>query len=337
MAADIVYYREIGKPLKILTSPILRKIRREQRLKSRNVFTQSGMEKYWSQCVQSEKNDNVTSLFDTTIDFIAKNAETIESLVGIPEIIGEKLFSRYLYASFADHLIPTCETLKIFTNVYEEKMLYSLQLSNNSLTINEFLDLFQQLLTYVRELDLSKCLLGDNHEVIEQIRELKRLEYLNISDNALTDKTMRRLALGYPDSPVNLKYLDLSGNKRITNCGLEKLTCFRNLETLIISRINIDIEGISKKLNMEITNQSANYFIQTKGWSSPLIIGLVTAVNAMMNDEKATKDRRITRFYGNRQKICLNLFNEDNTSTETVILLRKRAITPEKPSKRKLP
>uniref|UniRef100_T1J1W3 Uncharacterized protein n=1 Tax=Strigamia maritima TaxID=126957 RepID=T1J1W3_STRMM len=70
---------------------------------------------------------------------------------------------------------------------------------------------------------------------------------------------MRRLALGYPDSP--------------------------------------DVEGISKKLNMEITNQSANYFIQTKGWSNPLIIGLVTAVNAMMNDEKATKDRRITRFF----------------------------------------
>uniref|UniRef100_T1J1W2 Uncharacterized protein n=1 Tax=Strigamia maritima TaxID=126957 RepID=T1J1W2_STRMM len=32
---------------------------------------------------------------------------------------------------------------------------------------------------------------------------------------------------------------------------------------------------------MEITNQRANYFIQTKGWSSPLIIGLVAAINAM--------------------------------------------------------
>uniref|UniRef100_T1JK67 U2A'/phosphoprotein 32 family A C-terminal domain-containing protein n=1 Tax=Strigamia maritima TaxID=126957 RepID=T1JK67_STRMM len=91
--------------------------------------------------------------------------------------------------------------------------------------------------------NLNFCILPprDNHEVIEQIRQLKRLEYLNTSDNALTDKnkTMRRLALGYPDSPVNLKHLDLSGNKRIRNCGLEKLTCFRNLETLIISRINI--------------------------------------------------------------------------------------------------
>ncbi|KFM75533.1 Leucine-rich repeat-containing protein 42, partial [Stegodyphus mimosarum] len=84
------------------------------------------------------------SLFGVTLDYVSKNAENIECLIGFPDIVGQKILERYISLNEFIHR-STRDQIKVirtFKTAYENLFLESLNLNSNLLVINEYLDNF---------------------------------------------------------------------------------------------------------------------------------------------------------------------------------------------------
>nr|XP_035963353.1 leucine-rich repeat-containing protein 42 isoform X2 [Halichoerus grypus] len=197
------------------------------------------------------------SLFSLVLGFISDNVDHIDSLIGFPEQIAEKLFSAAEARQKFTEPGAGLRALQKFTEAYGSLVLCSLCLRNRYLVISEKLEEIKSF----RELtclDLSCCKLGDEHELLEHLTNeaLSSVTQLHLKDNCLSDAGVRKMT-----APVrvmkrgleNLTLLDLSCNPEITDAGIGYLFSFRKLNCLDISGTGLkDIKAVKHKLQTHI-------------------------------------------------------------------------------------
>ncbi|XP_072130162.1 leucine-rich repeat-containing protein 42 isoform X3 [Mobula birostris] len=179
------------------------------------------------------------SLFDGVLAFIADNIQHVDSLIGFPEQIAEKLFTAVeARKKFVDPS-TSAKALFIFSEAYGNLVLQSLCLRERFMLVSEKLKEIQSF-RGLKCLDLSSCKLGDDHELLRHLtsESLVSLVLLYLKDNGLSDCGLQRMT-----APVrvmrkglgNLEVLDLSGNPKISGRGLLYVCCFTKLRSLNIS------------------------------------------------------------------------------------------------------
>jgi len=113
--------------------------------------------------------DNVLTLFDLCLAYLSANVQNIASLVGFPDIVGEKIFAavqkRGILQSFADH--DCALVLQLFDKAYGSLMLEELSVKNLSV-LEKHIESFSAF-CHVTKLDVTGCTLGDNHDYLLRI------------------------------------------------------------------------------------------------------------------------------------------------------------------------
>ncbi|KAL4608252.1 leucine-rich repeat-containing protein 42 isoform X2 [Arapaima gigas] len=154
------------------------------------------------------------SLFGMCLLFIADNVQYVDSLLGFPEQLAERLFTAAEEKQKFSHGETGPKALQLFTEAYGDLVLKSLCLRNRFLLVSEKLEEIQ-LFCSLRTLDLFGCKLGDSHEILSHLTSeaMSSLTQLCLGDNCLSNRGLRRLT-----APVrvmcrglgNLQLLDLS-------------------------------------------------------------------------------------------------------------------------------
>uniref|UniRef100_A0A8C5K916 Leucine-rich repeat-containing protein 42 n=1 Tax=Jaculus jaculus TaxID=51337 RepID=A0A8C5K916_JACJA len=211
------------------------------------------------------------SLFSLVLGFISDNVDHIDSLIGFPEQIAEKLFSaaeaRQKFAEPGAGL----RALRKFTEAYGSLVLCSLCLRNRYLVVSEKLEEIKSF----RELtclDLSCCKLGDDHELLEHLTNeaLSSITQLHLKDNCLSDAGVRKMT-----APVrvmkrgleSLTLLDLSCNKEEPQrLGMKPLSLlgsqpFLHSFQIVLQWERVTVEAGQPRKDMA-PRKAAQYFYQ---------------------------------------------------------------------------
>ena len=118
-------------------------------------------------------NNAPHSLMDICIKFIALHINFIDSLIGFPEIVGKKLFDKAVQEKQFLQFNPTSiHGLKLFSDAYGSELLSCLNADSCYLSINELLS-YSFVFVYLESLNLASCKLGDDHEVLQHMDQLK--------------------------------------------------------------------------------------------------------------------------------------------------------------------
>uniref|UniRef100_A0A3Q4H4U0 Leucine rich repeat containing 42 n=1 Tax=Neolamprologus brichardi TaxID=32507 RepID=A0A3Q4H4U0_NEOBR len=186
------------------------------------------------------------SLFDITLLFVVDNIHHVDSLIGFPEQIGDKLFVAAEENRVFLNPEISSKALQLFSDAYGGMVLESLCLRNRFPLLHERMD---EIKTFhnLKSLDLFGCKLGDNHELFQHLTStsLASLIQLFIGSNSLSDAGLQRLT-----APIRmmhkgldcLQLLDISYNN-ISERALGYLTCLPKLA-------NLDVSGTSLKTTM---------------------------------------------------------------------------------------
>ncbi|XP_059840578.1 leucine-rich repeat-containing protein 42 [Hypanus sabinus] len=224
------------------------------------------------------------SLFDGVLAFIADNIQHVDSLIGFPEQIAEKLFTAVeARKKFVDPS-TSAQALFIFSEAYGNLVLQSLCLRERFTLVSEKLKEIQSF-RGLKCLDLSSCKLGDDHELLRHLTSepLMSLVLLYLRDNGLSDCGLQRMT-----APVrvmkkglgNLEVLDLSGNLKISGRGLQYVCCFKKLRSLNISGTGVSpncssIQMIQSKLSLLPAGEPLEEFehscCRTEGWAEQVV------------------------------------------------------------------
>ncbi|KAI5938075.1 Leucine-rich repeat-containing protein 42 [Manis javanica] len=256
------------------------------------------------------------SLFSLVLGFISDNVDHIDSLIGFPEQIAEKLFSAAEARRKFTEPGAGLRALQKFTEAYGSLVLCSLCLRNRYLVISEKLEEIKSF----RELtclDLSCCKLGDEHELLEHLTNeaLSSVTQLHLKDNCLSDAGVRKMT-----APVrvmkrgleNLTLLDLSCNPEITDAGIGYLFSFRKLNCLDISGTGLkDIKAVKHKLQTHIglvhskvpLKEFDHSNCKTEGWADQIVLQWERVTSEAMKPQEASEPRTAAqRFYGKRAR-----------------------------------
>ncbi|XP_078074395.1 leucine-rich repeat-containing protein 42 [Mustelus asterias] len=224
------------------------------------------------------------SLFDVVLGFIADNIQHVDSLIGFPEQIAEKLFIAVeARKKFVDPDTSTKALLK-FSEAYGSLVLQSLCLRDRFLMVSEKLEEIQSF-RGLTCLDLSSCKLGDEHELLMHLTSetLASLIYLYLGDNGLSDSGLRKMTA--PTRVIKkglgkLEVLDLSDNPRISECGMQYLCCFSKLRALDISGTGVtpnclSVQTMQSKLSLFPVGEPLEEFkhscCRTEGWAEQVV------------------------------------------------------------------
>ncbi|KAG8546731.1 hypothetical protein GDO81_029925 [Engystomops pustulosus] len=179
------------------------------------------------------------SLFTLALDLIADNIQHVDSLLGFPEQVAERLFTAAESRQQFCHPHSGLAALRKFTEAYGDLMLSSLCLRSKYLLVSEKMEEIKSF-QGLHVLDLSCCKLGDEHELIAHLSSeaMDSLRELYLKDNCLSDIGVRKMT-----APVRvlhrglgkLSLLDVSCNPGITEKGLSFLLGFKELRFLDIS------------------------------------------------------------------------------------------------------
>uniref|UniRef100_A0A8D0H8Y6 Leucine-rich repeat-containing protein 42 n=1 Tax=Sphenodon punctatus TaxID=8508 RepID=A0A8D0H8Y6_SPHPU len=257
------------------------------------------------------------SLFSLVLGYISDNVDHIDSLIGFPEQIAEKLFSAAEARQKFAEPVTGLGALQKFTEAYGSLVLCSLCLRNRYLVISEKLEeikCFRDLTC----LDLSCCKLGDEHELLDHLTKetLSSVTRLLLKDNCLSDAGLRRMT-----APVrvvkrgleNLSLLDLSSNPQITDVGIGYLLSFKKLNCLDISGTGLkDIKAVVHRIQTQIglvqskvpLKEFDHSNCKTEGWEEQTVLQWEHAVMEAIKPQKKLKSRREAQlFYGKRQRV----------------------------------
>ncbi|KAM8805556.1 leucine-rich repeat-containing protein 42 [Eudromia elegans] len=257
------------------------------------------------------------SLFSLALGYVSDNVDRVDSLVGFPEQIAEKLFSAAEARQKFTEPVAGLRALQKFTEAYGHLVLCSLCLRNRYLVISEKLEEIKSF----RELtclDLSCCKLGDEHELLEHLTKesLSSVKRLLLKDNSLSDAGLRRMT-----APVrvlkkgleNLLILDLSCNPNITDVGIGYLLSFKKLNCLDISGAGLkDVNAVTKRLQMHIglvpskvpLKEFDHSNCRTEGWAEQTVLQWEQAIMEAMKPQEHPRSRRAAlHFYGKTHRI----------------------------------
>ena len=117
---------------------------------------------------------DIPSLFDLCLVYVATSVQNVDSLVGFPDVIAEKIFgavvSRKVLHAFSDR--SCAAVLKTFDAAYSRLLLDELTVSSVAVLEQhvESISAFN----HVTKLDLSGCLLADDHDILLHISHLTK-------------------------------------------------------------------------------------------------------------------------------------------------------------------
>ena len=116
--------------------------------------------------------DNISSLFDLCLVYVSTNIQNIESFVGFPDMIGEKILAavqnRKILQTFADH--DCASVLRLFDEAYHSSLLDELSVKNLAV-LDQHIKSFSAF-CHITKLDVTGCTLGDNHDYLLHIGHL---------------------------------------------------------------------------------------------------------------------------------------------------------------------
>ena len=165
--------------------------------------------------------EELWSLKDISLRYIAYNIKLADSFVGLPEIVGKEIFDACCKVG---SLEPSSSedwatVLNIFCEAYQHLILKTLNLSGKHFFVN--ID-FETILsfTHLKVLDLSNCKIGDTHPILVHLHSFHHLESLSLSGNnfgvggvKLLTQHNRRTRSGFR----NLKFLRSYWEKKVNN------------------------------------------------------------------------------------------------------------------------
>ncbi|KAM6918351.1 leucine-rich repeat-containing protein 42 [Xenentodon cancila] len=262
------------------------------------------------------------SLFDISLLFVVDNIHHVDSLVGFPEQIGDRLFVAAEENRVFLNPDVSAKALRLFSDAYGEMVLGSLCLRNRFPLLHEWMD---EIKTFhsLKSLDLFGCKLGDDHELFQHLTSAslaKSLVQLSIGGNGLSDVGLQRLT-----APIRLmqkgldclQLLDVSRNP-ISERALRYLTCLPKL-------VKLDASGTIMKLSTELkttmwnllglihSEKPLNTFdhsrCKTEGWAEQVVSQWETNGSQVPKQKKIEESRMSAlRFFG-RQKFVRDVLN----------------------------
>ncbi|XP_053394265.1 uncharacterized protein LOC123524962 [Mercenaria mercenaria] len=211
-------------------------------------------------------------LLDQCTVMVATHLDLVESFVGLPSLIGERIFCAGCHTErFKSDVEYSTQAVTLFADAYGEEFLSSLSVSGEHLGLNYCLEQIL-LFTDLVQLDLSNCGLGDDHEMLIQFQHLHRLEVLSLRGNAVTNSGIQKMTVPYrmfSRGPAGLQMIDLRGNEEISKQSLKYLTKFVFLDTVLFSNLSVDK---SKTYGCwMLTEEKVDMDICTEGWAKVLI------------------------------------------------------------------
>ncbi|XP_072429829.1 leucine-rich repeat-containing protein 42 [Chiloscyllium punctatum] len=264
------------------------------------------------------------SLFDVVLGFIADNIQHVDSLIGFPEQIAEKLFIAVeARKKFIDPDTSTKALFK-FSEAYGSLVLQSLCLRNRFLMVSEKLEEIQSL-RGLMSLDLSSCKLGDEHELLIHLTSetLASLTCLFLKDNGLSDSGLQKMTASVrvvKKGLGNLEVLDLSDNSRISEHGMRYLCCFSKLRALDISGTGVmpncsSVQMIQNKLSLYPAGEPLEVFkhtcCRTEGWAEQVVYQWERV--SVRRCENISGRTVAQRFYGANKLISVGTDGLSNT------------------------
>ncbi|XP_009700244.1 PREDICTED: leucine-rich repeat-containing protein 42 isoform X2 [Cariama cristata] len=213
------------------------------------------------------------SLFSLVLGYISDNVDHIDSLIGFPEQIAEKLFSAAEARQKFTEPVTGLRALQKFTEAYGNLVLCSLCLRNS----------------------VKRLLLKDN----------------SLSDAGLRRMTapVRVLKKGLE----NLLVLDLSCNPKITDVGIGYLLSFKKLNCLDISGTGLkDVNAVIKRIQMQIglvhskvpLKEFDHSNCKTEGWAEQTVLQWEQAVMEAIKPQDNLRSRTAAlHFYGKTHRI----------------------------------
>lgn len=262
------------------------------------------------------------SLFDITLLFVADNIHHVDSLVGFPEQIGDKLFAAAEENRVFLNADISPKALQLFSDAYGELVLGSLCLRNRFPLFHERMD---EIKTFhsLKSLDLFGCRLGDDHEIFPHLTSSSlssSLIQLFIGGNNLSDVGLQRLT-----APIRmmrkgldcLQCLDVSYNS-FSERALRYLTCLPKLEKLDLSGTGLKLGTRLKTtiwdlLGFIYSEKPLDAFdhsrCKTEGWAEQVVNQWETSSSQMPKQKKIDESRTSAlRFFG-RQKFVREVLN----------------------------
>uniref|UniRef100_A0A665WV58 Leucine-rich repeat-containing protein 42 n=1 Tax=Echeneis naucrates TaxID=173247 RepID=A0A665WV58_ECHNA len=261
------------------------------------------------------------SLYDITLLFVADNIHHVDSLVGFPEQIGDRLFAAAEENRVFSNAHISPKALQLFSDAYGQMVLGSLCLRNRFPLLHERMDEIKAFHS-LRSLDLFGCRLGDDHEIFQHLTSsslANNLIELSIGGNSLSNVGLQRLT-----APIRmmkkgldcLQLLDVSYNP-ISESALRYLTCLPKLEKLDASRTSLKVTALKKTiwnlLGLICSEKPLDTFdhsrCKTEGWAEQVVNQWETNGSQMPKQKKIEESRTSAlRFFG-RQKFVREVLN----------------------------
>ncbi|KAM4552893.1 leucine-rich repeat-containing protein 42 isoform 2-T2 [Odontesthes bonariensis] len=297
------------------------------------------------------------SLFDITLLFVADNIHHVDSLVGFPDQIGDRLFVAAEENRVFLNPDISPKALKLFSDAYGEMVLRSLCLRNRFPLLHERMD---EIKTFhsLKSLDLFGCKLGDDHELFQHLTStsLANLVQLFIGGNSLSDAGLQRLTApirmmrrgldclqvldvscqwlpcGTNLLPPDLKHINmffslLCTDNPLSERALRYVTCLPKL-------VKLDASGTNMKINTGLKTAMWNVLgliysekpldafdhsgCKTEGWAEQVVNQWETNGSQMPKQKKMEESRTAAlRFFG-RQKFVRDVLNAAPLNGENV-------------------
>jgi hypothetical protein len=195
---------------------------------------------------RKEAGEKVKSLFDSCLELVALNTDCLDSLEGFPDQIAFAIWNKAIAMQQFDRpCSSTVQSLDTFISAYPDEILPLCKISN-LFVLNNYEEELKVLFSNVRTLDLTKCALDQDHDLLPELPKIcHSLNKLILADNFLSSKSLR-LIFGVPNNDdkmtttalKSLTYLDISGNPMITYPGVKRYIMEnrpKNLSTLVLS------------------------------------------------------------------------------------------------------
>ncbi|XP_061776870.1 leucine-rich repeat-containing protein 42 [Nerophis ophidion] len=329
MDSGVVYVRERGKLRRVgdivLAPPKLQ----ASSCRRTNPFVQRKEHFVFTYNAEGSLRYSSKSLFDIVLLFVADNVHHVDSLVGFPEQIGDRLFAAAEENRVFLNPDVSPKALQVFSDAYGGMVLGSLCLRNRFPLLSERMDdikTFQSL----KCLDLFGCRLGDNHEIFQHLTSTSLascLVQLFIGANGLSDVGLQRLT-----APVRMKrkgldclqYLDVSHNP-ISERALRYLTCLPKLEKLDASGTSMKFGAVLKStiwemLGLTYSEKPLDAFdhsaCKTQGWAEQVVNQWETNAGLMPKQKKLEESRLSALCFFGRQKFVREVLNAASLSRE---------------------
>ncbi|KAG7456637.1 hypothetical protein MATL_G00238020 [Megalops atlanticus] len=287
---------------------------------------------------------SVKSLFNISLLFIAENVQHVDSLMGFPEQMAERLFvAAEAKQKFSDPENGS-RALQLFSEAYGDLVLKSLCLRNRFLLVSEKLEEIK-VFHGLQSLDLFGCKLGDSHEILQHLcsEALSSLIQLFLGDNNISNRGLQKLtapARVMKRGLANLQLLDLSYNP-ISEEAVGYLSCFPNLRGLDISETNMELttslhQVLHNKLGFvhsEVLLQDfCHSHCKTQGWAEQIINQWETHIlelSKLKTDLQREKTDAL-RFYGRHKFVRDTLKNKRKRTLDSGIGVSSDSGPPEK-------